>query len=359
MGNAERALPDATAPSAFRDAKAPSMTTSMRAVLVRTPGGPEALELVDLPIPACGPGQVLVRAEAIGAGGPDVLIRKGIYKWMPPLPAIPGNEMAGTVAMVGDGVTGLRVGQRVLVSARELAQRGGCYAQYIAVPADAPFVLPDAIGFHEAVSLGNVQLAQAMLLGCNGGLPVRSILVPGAAGGVATALTQLAAHHGMTVIGTASTPAKRAHALAHGVTTLVDGDAAGLAERVMAATGGRGVDLAFDHVGGDLLIACIQCLAPLGTAISYNIASGPPSSDVFLALRGLLSKSLAVRTFSIHTFDQDREQRRALMESAIRLMESGAVKAPPVEVLTIDAVRDAHARLDAGATLGKLVLAPW
>lgn len=334
------------------------MPLTMQAIQVRVPGGPGALERVEIPVPACGPGQVLVRAGAIGTGGPDVLIRNGTYKWMPPLPAIPGNEMAGTIAAVGPGVDPARVGQRVFVSSRELPERGGCYAQYIAVPAEAPFALPDEISDAEACSLGNLQLAQAMLLGTNGGLPVRSILVPGAAGGVATALVQLARHHGMAVIGTASTPAKQAHALAHGVSTLVDGDPAGLPQRVLEATGGRGVDLAFDHVGGELLIACIHSLAPLGTAISYNIAGGPPARDVFMELRGLLSKSLAVRTFSIHTFDQDRAQRRGLMDNAIALMRSGAVKAPPTEAYPLAEARRVHELLDAGATLGKLILVP-
>ncbi|MBO9649498.1 MAG: zinc-dependent alcohol dehydrogenase family protein [Variovorax sp.] len=330
----------------------------MKAVQVSVPGGPEALEMVDLPVPECGPGEVRVRARAIGAGGPDVLIRKGIYKWMPPLPAIPGNEMAGVIDSVGEGVPNELLGRRALVSSRELPQRGGCYAEYIVVPAQAPFMLPDEIADVDAVSLGNVQLAQAMLLGTQGGLVVRSILVPGAAGGVATALTQLAAHHGMTVIGTASTPAKQAHALAHGVTRLVDGDPEGLPQRVMEATGGRGVDLAFDHVGDRLLIACIRSLAPLGTAISYNIASGPPANDVFQELRALLSRSLAVRTFSIHTFDADRDQRRHLMEAAIELMRKGAVKAPPTQTFALAQAREVHALLDAGASLGKLVLIP-
>lgn len=333
------------------------MTRTMRAVQVHTPGGPEALELVALPLPDCGPGAVLVRALAIGAGGPDVLIRKGTYKWMPPLPAIPGNEMVGVIERVGVGVDPARLGRRVLVSARELAQRGGCYAEYITVPAEAPFELPSSISDADALSLGNVQLAQAMLLGTSG-LPVRAILVPGAAGGVATALVQLASHLGITVIGTASTAAKRAHALAHGVNVLVDGDPQGLPQRVMDATGGRGVDLAFDHVGEHLLIACIRSLAPLGTAISYNIAGGPPAADVFQELRARLSDSLAVRTFSIHTFDHDRERRRDLMKEAISLMHSGAVKAPPAQVLPLREVRQAHALLDAGAGLGKLVLTP-
>ncbi|WP_269758682.1 alcohol dehydrogenase catalytic domain-containing protein [Variovorax sp. E3] len=125
---------------------------TMRAVQLSETGGPEVLRLVDVPLPDPGPGQVRVRAAAIGAGGPDVLIRNGTYKWMPPLPAIPGNEMAGMVDAVGAGVTRLSEGDRVLVSARELAQRGGCYAECICVSESAPFVLPPGLGFEDAVS---------------------------------------------------------------------------------------------------------------------------------------------------------------------------------------------------------------
>jgi NADPH2:quinone reductase len=328
----------------------------MKVVQVHVPGGPEALTLVDMPIPVPGDNEVLVRAHTLGTGGPDVLIREGTYKWMPPLPATPGNELSGVVEAVGSRVTQLQIGQRVLVSSRELAARGGCYAQYVCVPEDAPFVLPDAISFDDAVSLGNFQLAQAMLLGCNGGLRVQSILVPGAAGGVATALVQLARHHGMQVIGTASSAEKRDFALANGASAVVDSDVALLPARVKELTGGRGVDLAFDHVGGALFIACIHSLAPLGTAISYNIVGGPPSSDVFMELRGLLGRSLAVRTFSIHTFDQHRGQRRDLMQHAIDMMAAGDVKAPRTTVLPLDEVRKAHELLDSGKILGKLVL---
>jgi NADPH2:quinone reductase len=334
------------------------MKQKMRTVLVRTPGGPEALELAEIDIPACGAGQVLVRASVIGTGGPDVLIRKGIYKWMPPLPAIPGNEMVGTIAEVGEGVSNDLVGRRVFVSSRELPERGGCYAEYICVPADAPFLLPDEVSDTDAISLGNVQLAQALLFGMQPANATKSIFVPGAAGGVATALTQLAAHHGIEVIGTASTAEKQAHALAHGVSKLVDAQVDRIAQRVLEVTHGRGVDLAFDHVGDKLLIACIRCLAPFGTAVSYNIAAGPPASDVFAELRGLLSKSLAVRTFSIHTFDADRAKRRGLVESAIALMRSGAVKAAPTRIFALEGVRSVHEMLDAGSSLGKLGLVP-
>ncbi|MDM0056948.1 zinc-dependent alcohol dehydrogenase family protein [Variovorax fucosicus] len=332
-------------------------TTTMKAVQLQAPGGPEVLSLVDLPLPQPGPGAVRVKAHAIGAGGPDVLIRNGTYKWMPPMPAIPGNEMAGVVDAVGAGVSALRVGQRVLVSARELPQRGSCYAEYICVPESAPFVLPESIAFDDAVSLGNFQLALA-LLASNGNLPARSILVPGAAGGVATALVQVARERGLRVIGTASSDTKRAFALANGAHDVIDGDPRTLTEEVMRLTEGRGVDMAFDHIGGALFVACLRALAPFGMVVSYNIVSGPPSADVFDELRKLLGKSLAVRTFSIHTVDADIVQRRGLMESAIALMAAGKVRAPQATRFALADARRVHELLDSGGTLGKIVLQP-
>ncbi|KQP22084.1 zinc-dependent alcohol dehydrogenase family protein [Pseudorhodoferax sp. Leaf267] len=329
----------------------------MKAIQLQAPGGPEVLQLVDLPLPEPGPGEVRVRAAAIGAGGPDVLIRNGTYKWMPPMPAIPGNELAGTVDAVGPGVELLQPGQRVLVSARELPQRGGCYAEAICVPASAPFVLPDTLAFDDAVSLGNFQLALA-LLASNGNLPAQSILVPGAAGGVATALVQVAKARGIQVIGTASTPAKQAFARENGVDVLVDGNPATLTEQVMQATGGRGVDMAFDHLGGDMFVACLRALANSGMLVSYNIVAGPPSADVFDELRKLLGRSLAVRTFSIHAIDADVAQRRGLMEQAIALMASGQVRAPKATRFALADARRVHELLDSGSTLGKIVLHP-
>ena len=334
-----------------------SMTNTMKAVQLQVTGGPEVLSLVELPLPVPGPGQVRVKAEAIGAGGPDVLIRNGSYKWMPPLPAIPGNELAGVVDAVGPGASRLAVGERVLVSARELPQRGGCYAEYICVPEAVPFVLPASVSFDAAVSLGNFQLAIA-LLASNGNLPAQAVLVPGAAGGVATALAQVARSRGLRVIGTASSEEKRAFALENGVSDIVDGDPQALPERVLALTGGRGVDLAFDHVGGALFVACLRSLAPSGMAVSYNILAGPPSSDVFEELRRLLGRSLAIRTFSIHAVDADVAQRRGLMEQAIALMASGQVRAPRATRLPLAEARRAHELLDNGGSLGKLVLVP-
>lgn len=331
----------------------------MRAIQVQVPGGPEALQLVDLSEPQPGPGQVRVRACAIGVGRPDVLIRNGTYKWMPPLPAIPGAEMAGVVDALGEGVTHCKPGDRVLVSARDLPVRGGCYAEAIVVPDGAPYHLPAGIDLADAVSLPNLQLAQALLLGLAGGrLSARSVLITGAAGGVATMLGQLAQHHGLQVIGTARTEDKRAYAMAHGFDAVLDPAQPDLAGRVKALTEGRGVDLAFDPIGGRLFIDCLHALAPLGTAISYNVVAGPPSEDVFKVLRSLLGRSLAVRCFSMHTFDEDVSVRRRLMQSAIDLMAQGAVRAPRPTRMRLDQAHDAHSVLDAGQTQGKIILEP-
>ncbi len=329
----------------------------MKAVVVRTPGGPQALELTDVPRPEPGAGEVRIRAMAIGVGRPDVLIRQGTYKWMPPLPAVPGNEVAGVVEALGPGARDVAVGDRVLLSARELPQRGGGYAECAIAPAAALYPLPNSIDFDAAVSLPNFQLAQALLFGCGSARPLRSVLITAAAGGVATAMVQTARARGLHVIATASTAAKRDFVLRQGASAALDPQAADLAEQVKAHTGGQGVDLALDPSGGALFIACLHALAPLGLAVSYNILSGMPPG-VFEVLRQLLGRSLAVRTFSMHTFDAEAATRRALMQDAINLMASGAVQAPPATVLPLSDARRAHVRLDDSDFTGKLVLHP-
>lgn len=329
----------------------------MQAIRVHTPGGPEALVVEDLPTPEPAAGQVRVRAEAIGVGRPDVLIRQGSYKWMPPLPAIPGAELVGTVDALGEGAAPELLGRLVLVSARELTQRGGCYVEAICVPASAVFVLPEGLEATDATNLPNIQLALA-LLQANGGAPMASILVPGAAGGVGSALTQVAHARGLRVIGTARGDEKRRFALDNGVQALVAADPATLADEVRALTNGNGVDMAFDHLGGDWLTAGLRALAPMGMLVSYNLVLGFPARESLHEMRALLGRSLALRTFSMHTYDAMPAQRRALMVEAIALMASGRVRPPPTMRLALSAARLAHERLDRNDVLGKIVLIP-
>ena len=327
----------------------------MKAIQIFTPGGPEVLTEVELQTPVPAAGEIRVRAETIGIGRADVLVRKGIYKWMPPLPTIPGSEMVGIVDMLGVGASPELKGRRVLVSARELEVRGGCCAQYICVPEAAVYVLPDAIDPVDAASLPNLQLVNA-LWQCNGNRPVRSILITGVAGGVGSTLALFARSKGVRVLGTTSTAEKEKFAISNGVDYIVKGDSTTLPAQVMDATDGEGVDLAIDQLGGDPLIACIRSLASMGMVVSINVITGMPTQDVFKEMRALLSRSPSLRTFSMHSFDENAAIRRGLMQTAIEQMASGAVKAPQANVLSFSQIQHAHALLDAGASMGKLVI---
>ena len=331
----------------------------MKAIQVQVPGGPENLVEVDLPDPLPGPGQVRVKARAIGVGRPDVLIRKGTYKWMPPLPAIPGAEMAGEIDAVGEGVQQWQPGDRVLVSARELAQRGGCYAQAIVVPQDAPYRLPVVLAFEDAVSLPNLQLALALMrvAGDVHG-PNPHALITGASGGVAGMLCQVARLKGLRTIGTSRTADKSSFAIDQGFDHVVCTSQDNLQERIQQITQDHGLAVVFDHLGGQSLIDGLRSLAPLGTLVSYNIVQGMPTQDVFQVMRELLGKSLAVRCFSMHTFDEDVSLRRGLMHAAIELMATQQVKAPECRIFKLSEVRQTHELLDQGMVSGKLVMHP-
>ncbi|MDB5924673.1 MAG: alcohol dehydrogenase [Betaproteobacteria bacterium] len=331
----------------------------MNVIQMQKGGGPEVLELAEKPLPEPTAGEARVRAEAIGISSADMLVRKGIYSWMPPLPAIPGNEMAGIVDALGRDVTDVRVGQRVLVSSRELSFRGGCYAQAICVPAASLFLLPQTIAPNDAVCLPNYQLAGALLYESGVRKP-RSIVAYGASGGVGMALLQLAKADGIATIGIVSTEEKRAFVQRAGIEHVLIRGKDDLRERVMALTGNRGVDVVYAMAGPSAaFIGNLDLLTPLGTVLSFAILGGlMPDADVFGELRKRLGKSLGVRCYSIHTLDHDRELRRALMERAIELMATGRLRPrPPTVVPLADAAR-AHEMMEAGRTLGKIVLVP-
>src|SRR3954447_19684479 len=135
----------------------------MKAILLSRTGDPSVLDYVEVPTPRPQAGEVLVKADAIGVSRPELLVRRGVYPWMPPLPAIPGIEMAGTVAELGAGAARFAVGQKVYVTARELPVRAGCYAEYIAVRERALFALPSEANLEAAACLSNYQVAWHLL----------------------------------------------------------------------------------------------------------------------------------------------------------------------------------------------------
>jgi NADPH:quinone reductase len=330
----------------------------LKIVLVRAPGGPEVLEACEAPIPEPKANEVLIKAEAFGVGQPDVLIRKGIYKWMPSLPANPGNDLAGRIAGMVASVSGLALGQKVLLSARDLPQRGGCYAEYIAVPAGAVHVLADNVDLEQAVALSNYQVAYALLHETAGPRVPGSALIIGAAGGVGSALVQLGKAGGKTVIGTVSTKEKAAFALAMGADHIINYRERSVPEAVLELTGGRGVDLVLDHVGGPPFTGLLAALANWGTLVSYDAFTPLPEKDLLSEMRAHVGKSPAVRCFSFHSYDHDVEGRRQLMRSVIDLLAKGAIRPAIGGRFHLANVRRAHELLEAGTALGKVVMHP-
>ena len=331
----------------------------MKVIQMRKAGGPEVLEVAEKPLPEPAAGEVRVLAQAIGISSADMLVRKGVYNWMPPLPAIPGNEMAGIVEALGRNATGVRAGQRVLVSSRELPFRGGCYAQAICVSAAALFPLPDAIAPNDAVSLPNYQLAGALLYESGVRKP-RSMVAYGASGGVGMALLQLAACDGLAAIGIVSNEEKRAFVQRAGIEHVLIRGKDDLRERVMALTGGRGVDVVYAMAGpSTAFIGNLDLLAPLGTVVSFATLGGlMPDADLYGELRKRQGKCLGVRCYSIHALDHERELRRALMERAIELMAAGRLRPPAPTMLPLAEAARAHEMMEAGRTVGKIVLVP-
>src|SRR6516225_7144764 len=211
----------------------------MKLIQFREPGPSSVLCCREVPIPEPGSDEVLIRARAIGVGMPDVLIRAGTYNFMPPLPATPGQELAGTIERIGPGVTSRKVGQRVYTSARERPHRGGHYAEYVATPAEATFVLPDGVDLDAAAALANYQVAYHIF---NDALRPRageSVLVHAAAGGMGNALIDLAKAAGLVVIGVAGSERKGRFARDLGADHVIDRSCEDIAARVGEITGGR------------------------------------------------------------------------------------------------------------------------
>jgi NADPH2:quinone reductase len=330
----------------------------VKAVQLSRTGGSEVLDIVEVPTPAPGPGEVLVKATAIGVNYFDTMIRTGRYRWMPKLPFILGNEMSGTVAAVGAGVTALKVGQPVFVAGYEIGNRGGLYAEYAAVPEKAAWPLPASVPAEAATTLTNYQLAWILLHHAARGVVPKTVVVHGAAGGVGTALIDVARLAGATVIGTAGTQEKCAFVKTRGAAHAVDYKAESVVERVLALTDGRGADIVFDHVAGKAFTDGLKMTAPLGMIVSYAVLGGMPETDLFKEMRANIERSPAVRCFTMHTYDHMEEPRREAMAKAVELLGSGKVKPAIAARFPLAEARKAHDMIDARTANGKIVLMP-
>ncbi len=330
----------------------------MRAVRMSRTGGSEVLDFVELPKPRPGPGEVLVKADSIGVNYFDTLIRTGKYRWMPKLPFVPGNEMAGRVEAVGAGVTTLKAGDAVFIAGYEIGNRGGLYAEYAAVPETAAWPLPPTVDMDAATTLTNYQLAWILLHHAARGVEPGTVVVYGAAGGVGSALVDVASLARATVIGVAGGKERCDFVKARGAAYAIDHSSENVLKRVQEITGGQGADILFDHVAGPEFTNGVKMLAPLGMVVSYAVLGGVPQSDLFAAMRGSIEASPAVRCFTMHTYDHQPKPRREALAAAVDLLGTGKVRPAIAARLPLGEARKAHDLIGSRSVMGKVVLKP-
>lgn len=328
----------------------------MKAVRIDATGGPEVLRVVDLPVPAPGPHEVLVRNHAIGVGKPDMLVRTGRYAWMPKLPAIIGIESAGIVESVGASVQGIVPGDAVYVNARDLPERSGGYAQYRTAPADAVHRLPAGCDLLRAAALGNYQVAECLLRMAGSFPPARSVAVFGAAGGVGSAALQLAALRGWEVLAVAGSADKCAFATAQGASHAIDSSREDPVEAIRQRTRGRGVDLLLDIASGDSLPPLFTALAPLGVVVSFGFLEGEPSTATVPAMRKRFGSSPGWRLFSMHALDTQAGLRAEVTASVIAAFASGGIRPVIHACYPLEQARAAHEAFEGRGLQGKIVL---
>jgi NADPH2:quinone reductase len=321
-----------------------------KAIRIHANGGPEVMVWEDVPTPEPGPGEALIKHEAIGLNFIDVYFRTGLYK-APNLPLIIGQEGAGTVLAIGANVTNVAVDDRVAYA----GPLGG-YATERAIPADRLVKLPANISFETGAAM--------MLQGMTAQYLVRrtyavkagdTIVVHAAAGGVGLIMCQWAKHLGVTVIGVVSNEEKGALARANGASHTVIGHAT-LVSEVKRITGGAMVPVVYDSVGKDTFLASIDCLAPLGLMVSYGSASGPvPPVDLgLLAAKG----SLYLTRPTLVTYTAKRNDLESVAADLFDVVGSGAVKIRVNQTFALKDAGAAHTALEARKTTGSTVLMP-
>ncbi len=325
-----------------------------RAVQIAAFGGPEQMQIVELPVGEPGPGEIRIRHHACGLNFIDVYQRTGLYPNALPLNL--GMEGAGIVEAVGAGVTHLKVGDRAAYAANP----PGSYCEVRVMPARNVCRLPDGIDFETGAAMMLKGLtAQYLLkktLPAEGLQPGDFVLFHAAAGGVGLIACQWAKALGLQLIGTAGGAAKCQLALEHGAAHAIDYTKEDFVERVKQITGGKGVKVVYDSIGKDTFDGSLDCLRPFGLLASFGNASGPvpPFAPGILGAKG----SLYVTRCTLFTHIATREANQAMADDLFDVVLSGKVKIRIDQRFPLAEVAQAHRALEARKTTGCTVLLP-
>ncbi len=330
----------------------------MRAVLVRDWTTPDRLAIADVPRPAPGRREVLIRVGASAVSHALSLLIAGKYQRKPSLPFIPGNTVAGEVVAVGEGVTRFVPGARVVAA----LEHGGL-AEFAVAYEATTYEIPDGLGYARATAFNTAHnstlaaLTWPRLLDVQ---PGQTLLVHGAGGGVGSAACEIGRALGATVIATAGSDAKRAFAQDCGATHVIAPDPPTLKARVLALTEGRGVQAVLDPVGGDLFRESLRCLAPEGRICPIGFASGviPDVPANLLLVKNIAVVGLYMGFYKIDDRDTQAPRVQALFDRLGAMFEAGAIRPRLAARFPLDQVREAFAAVLRRDHLGHVAVEP-
>lgn len=326
----------------------------MKTVRFHQTGGPDVLTYEDVANPVAGPGEILIRVEAVGVNFADVLRRRGDpYPEPSPTPFTLGGEVAGTVAALGPGVSGPALGTLVYATTRV-----GGYAQYVVMPADRVIPLPEGISAAAATTLVVQGLTAYFALKHAARIaPGESVLVEAAAGGVGLFAVQLAKLFGAgKVLAAASTAEKRSLAIRLGADVGIDYTDDAWPTQVKAVTDGRGVDIILEMVGGETVHRAIQSLGSFGRMIVYGQASGEAAS---VDPQQLVNLNQSMTGFYIAGYFAEPKRIEAALAEIVGYVSAGRLSLEVGTILPLSKAQDAHRLLEGRQTTGKVVLEPW
>ncbi|MDO9435523.1 NADPH:quinone oxidoreductase family protein [Hydrogenophaga sp.] len=328
----------------------------MKAVLIREFGPVETLKIEEVADPVVAPGQVLIDVQATAANFVDLLVVAGTYQFLPERPFVPGKLPTGIVRAVGEGVTHVKVGDRVLT----LAEQGG-YAQKALAKAADCFRIPDNMPFVEAASMA-LAYDTAWFALCERGRAKagETVLVLGATGAVGLAAVQLAKAYGLKVIAGVSSPAKADAVTAAGADAWIDLSKDNLRdsirEQVHALTDGKGADIVLDPLGGDIFDGAVRALAWCGRMVIIGFAAGRIPT---LKMNYVLVKNIEVSGIQVSDYRKRTPDKMAhCMAEIFRLYAEGKLVASPTRTFPLESVQEALAALQGRKAAARLVLLP-
>ena len=323
----------------------------MKAVVINEFGGPEVLKYIEVDTPTIESNQVLIRVDATSVNFADIMTRQGKFHAAGKPPIIPGMDATGVITEVGSDVQNLKVGQRVIAFPKT-----GSYAEYIVADENLAFVLPENVDYRKAAASPLVSFTSYKLLADVGRLVQgESVLIHAAAGGIGTTAIQLAKILGASrVIGTVGSESKISTALEAGADHVINYEQEDFVEKVNDLTGGKGVDVILDSIGGKVAEKSLDCLAMYGRLVNFGNASGEIGQVKTVDLH---SSCRAVLGFSLGTTRNNRPE--LLRETAERVLEylaDGRLDIKIGNTFSIEEASEAHRLIESRQSVGKIVL---